>query len=203
MSVIKDLLPPQDIDALLGDVAEERARRSTLWYWSQLLAIVFVASWRDARAHSLIALRATATGLMTLTVAFYVALAIGRVLWVLSHGGYYIGSYWLTLPHFTDRWPYDPLAVIGSNALAFFLSGWAIVRFHRVHGIAMAMPFLAVMTLFASALLVILAMDTGTGTRPMPLGQFIAIFGTLFASVPGGILLGGIVGLRSGRSVRS
>jgi hypothetical protein len=49
MTTIKRLLPSQDIDALLGDIAEEAPRRSRLWHWCQLLAIVVVASWRDAR----------------------------------------------------------------------------------------------------------------------------------------------------------
>ncbi len=178
MTTLKRLLPSEEIDALLGDIAEEAPRRSRIWYWSQLLAIVVVASWHDTRKHPWLALRAIATGFVALTVCFGVALAVGRVLWLL--------------------WPYDPLGVVATNALGFALSGWAIVRFHRVHGIAMAMPFLIMMTLYALVVLAILATDTGPGTRPMPFRQFIAIFGTMFASVPGGILLGGVVGLCQG-----
>jgi hypothetical protein len=191
MTTLRRLLPSHDIDALLGDIAEERSRRSPLWYWSQLLAIVVVASWRDARRHPVIAVRALATGFIMLTVSFGVALAIGGALRALSSGGYYIGGYWLTFPHLTDRWPYDPLAVIATNAVAFFLSGWAIARFHRAHGIAMAMPFLVTTTLLALIPLAIVLTDTGPGTRSMPIGQMIGIFGTLYLSVPGGILLGG------------
>src|SRR5262249_13815668 len=65
MTALKRLLPSHDIDALLGDIAEERPRRSRFWYWSQLLAIVVVASWRDIRNHPLVALRAIVTGFAT------------------------------------------------------------------------------------------------------------------------------------------
>jgi hypothetical protein len=58
--MLERLLPSSDIDALLGDIAEEAPRRSRVWYWSQLFAVVVVASWRDVRAHTLLALRAFA-----------------------------------------------------------------------------------------------------------------------------------------------
>jgi hypothetical protein len=202
MRTLNRLFPCHDIDALLGDIAEERPRRSRFWYWCQLLAIVVVASWRDIRAHPLIALRAIVTGFATLTVWFGVALAIGYVLRVFSNGGYYFGGYWLTLPHFTDRWPYDPLAVITTNALGFFLSGWTIVRLHRAHGIAMVISFLIMATLLALTPLVIVLNDTGPGTRSMPIAQIVGILGTLFLSIPFGILLGGLLGLHSRRSLR-
>ena len=200
MTALKRLLPSHDIDGLLGDIAEERPRRSRFWYWSQLLAIVVVASWRDIRDHPLIALRAIVTGFAMLTVCFGVALAIGYVLRVLSNGGHYFGGYWLTLTHLTDRWPYDPLAVITTNALGFFLSGWTIVRLYRAHGIAMAISFLIMATLLALVPLVIVLNDTGPDTRSMPIAQIVGIFGTLFLSIPGGILLGGVLGLHSRRS---
>jgi hypothetical protein len=101
-----------------------------------------------------------------------------------------------TLPDLTDRWPYHPLVVIATNALGFFLSGWATVRLHRAHGIAMVMPFLVTMTLIALIPLVVVLTDTGPGTRRMPVYEIIAIFGPLFGSVPGGILLGGYAATR-------
>ena len=37
MTILNRLLPSQDIDALLGDIVEERQRgRSASWYWLQL-----------------------------------------------------------------------------------------------------------------------------------------------------------------------
>jgi len=197
MTTLKRLLPSHDIDALLGDVAEEQSRRSRLWYWSQLLAIVVVASWRDVRSYPLIALSAFATGCVALTVYFGAVMLIGRVILVLSNGGYYVSGYWLTLPNPPGPpHPYDVVIVIAINALGFVLSGWAIVRLHRDHGIATAIPFAVLTTLAALIPLAIVATDTGPGTRTMPFPEFIAMFGTLFLSIPGGILLGGYAATR-------
>jgi hypothetical protein len=149
MKLPKRLLPSQDIDALLGDIAEESRRRSRLWYWSQIAAALVVGSWRDVRKRPLLALRAIATGVVTLTVYFTVVAAIARVMWVLSNGGYYVGGHWLTLPRGPLPSPYGELAVLGVNSLGFVLSGWAVVRLHRDDGVAMALPFSAIMTSLA------------------------------------------------------
>jgi hypothetical protein len=191
MRFLKRLLPSEDIDALLGDIAEESRRRSRLWYWSQIAAAIVVGSWRDVRKHPLLAVRAVATGLVTLTIYFTIVAAIARVMWVLGNGGYYVGGYWLTLPREPLPSPYGEIAVLAVNSLGFGLSGWAVVRFHRAHGLAMAMPFLAIMTLLALIPLTIVVTDTGPGTRMMPIAQMIWTFGTMFLSIPGGILLGG------------
>jgi hypothetical protein len=197
MMTLKRLLPSQDIDALLGDIAEEAPRRSLIWYWSQLLAVVLVASWRELRRHPWLTLRAIATGFATLTLYFGTVQLTGRVIRVLSNGGYYIAGHWLTLPpRPMPPPPYDVLTVLIINALGFLISGWAIVRLHRAHGLAMTTPFLSLTTLMALVVLAILAGDTGPGTQPMPVRQFIVLFGTLFASIPLGILAGGLLGLK-------
>jgi hypothetical protein len=200
---LKRLLPAHDIDALLGDIAEEATRRSRRWYWAQLLAVVVVASWRDARRHPWLALRAVATGIATLNLYFGAVMLFGRVVRVLTNGGYYLAGHWLTLPHpLGPPPPYDTLAALVINALGFLASGWAVVRLHRRHGIAMAIPFAVLTTLGALIPLAIVATDTGPGARTMPFLEFITMFGTLFLSIPCGILLGGVLGLRSRRSVR-
>jgi hypothetical protein len=197
MSVLKRLLPSQDVDALIGDITEERSRRSRLWYWSQLLAIVVVASLRDARRHPLIALRAVATGCVALSTYFGAVMLLGRVIRVLSNGGYYVAGHWLTLSFPPGpRPPYDAVLVIAINALGFVLSGWAIVRMHRAHGIAMAMPFMALTTSLAVIPLAIVLADTGPGTRSMSALELFVTFGPLFLSIPGGILLGGYAATR-------
>jgi len=197
MRFLRRLLPSQDIDALLGDIAEESQHRSRLWYWSQLLAIVVVASWRDARSRPLIALRAVATGCVALSIYFGGVVLIGRVIRVLSNGGYYVAGHWLTLPHSPGPPPpYDTLAALAINALGFVLSGWAIVRLHRAFGIAMAIPFTVMMTSLALIPLAIVLADTGPGTRSMSSLELIATFGPLFLSIPGGILRGGYAATR-------
>jgi hypothetical protein len=196
MRTLKRLLPSQDIDALLGDIAEESRHRSSLWLWMQIAAAVVVGSTREMRAHPLLALRGVVTGVVTLTLYFTVVAALARVMWVLSNGGYYIGAYWLTLPRGPLPSPYGELAVLGVNLLGFGLSGWAIVRLHRAHGLAMAMPFLATMTSLALIPLTIVVTDTGPGTRTMPLMEMALTFGTMFVSIPAGVLLGGMLGVR-------
>lgn len=176
MRLLKRLLPTQDIDALLGDIAEESRRRSWLWYWSQVVAAIVVGSWREARKHPFLAVRAVAIGLATLTIYFSIAAAIARVIS-------------LTLPS-----PFGELAFLFVNALGFSFSGWTIVRLHRPHGVAMAMPFLVIMTLLALIPLTIVVTDTGPGTRTMPIVQMVCTFGTMFSSIPGGVFLGGVLG---------
>ena len=63
--MLRRLLPSHDIDALLGDIAEESRRRSRLWLWMQLAAVLIVGSWHDVRKHRLLALRAVSTGFAT------------------------------------------------------------------------------------------------------------------------------------------
>jgi hypothetical protein len=196
MRTLKRLLPSQDIDALLGDIAEESRRRSRLWFWMQIAAAVVDGSTREMRAHPLLALRAVATGVVTLTLYFTVVAAITHLMWVLANGGYYIGAYWLTLPRGPLPSPYGELAVIGVNLLGFGMSGWAVVRLHRSHGLAMAMPFLVTITSLAVIPLTIVVTDTGPGTRTMPLLEMAWTFGTLFVSIPAGVLLGGLLGVR-------
>jgi hypothetical protein len=196
MTILKRLLPSQDVDALLGDIAEESRRRSRLWFLMQLVAAVVIGSWRDVRKHPLVALRAVATGLVTLTIYFTIVAVVAHVIWVLANGGYYVGGYWLTLPRGPLPSPYGELAVFAVNTLGFGLSGWAVVRFHRAHGVAMAMPFLAIMTLLALIPLTIVVTDSGPGTRTMSVVQMIWTFGTMFWSIPGGVLLGGYAATR-------
>jgi hypothetical protein len=197
MTMLKRLFPSQDIDALLGDISEEAPRRSRLWYWSQLVAVVVVASWRDTRKHPWLTLRAMTTGFVTLTIYFGIVQFIGRIVRVLSNGGYYVAGHWLTLP--SRPLPPPPFDVLTAHviiALGFLITGCAIVRFHRAHGVALAMPFLLLTTLTGVVLLTVLATDTGPGTRPMPLREFVGIFGTMLVSIPIGTVAGSLLGLR-------
>jgi hypothetical protein len=197
MTTLKRLLPSRDIDALLGDVAEERSRRSRLWYWSQLLAIVVVASWRDVRSHPLIALRAVAIGCVTLASYFAIVLRLNDVIKALSYDGVSVGSHRITLPNpALFQPPYDVILVLAISLLGFALAGWAIVRLHRARGIAMAMLFVALMTSLALIPLAIVLTDDAPGARSMTISAIIWTFGPLFLSVPGGILLGGYAATR-------
>ena len=192
MTILSRLLPSQDIDALLGDIAEEAPRRSRIWYWSQLLVAVIVGSWRAARGHAWLALRAIATGAATLAAYFTIVLRINGMFQAWSNDGLSVSGHRLMLPNpALLQPPYDVILVLAVNLLGFTLSGSAIVRLHRAHGIALAMPFMAMMTSLALIPLAIVLADTGPGMRSMSALELIVTFGPLFLSIPGGILLGG------------
>jgi hypothetical protein len=197
MRLLELLFPSQDTDALLGDICEEARHRSRFWYWKQLLAAVVVGSWRDARRHPLLALRALATAIGAGTIYFTLVAAIARAMWVLSNGGYYVGGYWLTLPARPIPERYDLLVVLVVNSLGSGLSGWAATRFHRAHGIAMAMPYLAIMSLLSIILITAIVTDTGPGTRVLPLLGVLSIAATILVSGPVSALLGALAGVRS------
>jgi hypothetical protein len=191
MKILKRLLPAQDVDALLGDIAEEAPRRSRVWYWGQLLAVLIVGSWRDVRAHKWLAVRATVTGLLVLPVFFYPVSPIVYPVRVLSEGGYYVGPYWLTLPREALS-----IAPFFANLIAFGLSGWIVTRLHRAHGLAMVLPYLLLVCMIPAAAIMRLLTDTHAGRSligPSPL--FVAAELSIL-SLPVCVLFGALIGTR-------
>jgi hypothetical protein len=189
MTMLKRLLPSQDVDALLGDIEEESRRRSRLWFWGQIVAAVVVGSYRTVRKHPLLALRAVGVGLVTLVVVFAPAPRLLHVVRVMSDGaGYPVGPYWLTLP--PNAFRYFPELV---NVLGFATSGWMITRFHRAHGMEMLLPW--ALLVCALPLYVIVDALTYHG-RPMTLtGPVVGGFLSSL-SLPAWVVLGGVFGLR-------
>jgi hypothetical protein len=188
--LLRRLLPSQNIDALLGDIAEESRRRSRRWYWAQLAAVVMLASMRDVRRHPTLALRAIGVGLLTLVIAFAPASALLHVVRVLSEGGYYVGPYWLTLPPNAFRW--FPGVV---NTLGFAASGWTIARFHRAQGISLVLPWaLLISVVLAAFFITAVAVDTypTVWTAPKIGGLVITI------SLPAWVVAGGVLGVGRG-----
>lgn len=193
MTLLKRLLPAHDVDALLGDILEESRHRSRIWYWSQLLAVVLVASWKDLRTHKSLALRATVTGALALPVFFLPASLVVRVVRVLSEGGYYVGPYWLTLPR-NALLIVTPVLV---DLTGFGLSGWIVARFHRDHGFAMVLPYMLVVLLLATISLVRLL--TGYAASPVGLGGLSLMSVTrilAMLSLPACVAAGAVLGLK-------
>jgi hypothetical protein len=199
MTFLQRLLPSHDHESLLGDIKEEAPRRSRVWYWSQLVALVLVASWQDVRRHPKEAWAALLTGEVALAVCFAFATGVTRVMWTLQNGGYYLGGYWLTLPHGPLPAPYGGLVAIAINTLAMAFSGWVIARFNRAHGLAMVLPHMILMSLVALAPLASVINDNGPGIRVMTVAAMLWTIGSTYVSIPGGILLGGILGLPPAR----
>jgi hypothetical protein len=190
--LLNRLVPAQDHDALLGDLYEEyQRRRSLAWYWLQIFAAIIVGSWKDTRANRILALRAIAVGLALFPLAGLLHLRdrLAYVQVVLIYGLSNRPHHWLSVlgPHtfvFSDL-----ISVAG-----FVASGWVIVRLHRAHGIALVMPFTAVI-----AALTLTEFLTQAALMPVwfPRVVFILLlFGARTVAFPISILLGGYLAAR-------
>jgi hypothetical protein len=141
--LLKRLVPGQDHDVLLGDLNEEYQRgRSKTWYFLQILAAIVVGSWKDLRAHKIVAARAVATGIIAQL------LAVEALLWlrdVQTGGGLMLRGTWIGLPWYW-HYPYyrsTSFAVVTEleHIACYMLIGWLIVRLHRGHGVTMLFAF--------------------------------------------------------------
>lgn len=190
--LLTKLLPRHDHDALLGDLCEEYQRgRSLGWYWMQIVAGIAVGSWKDARAHWVLALRAIAVG--------NAVLAMIGVLRLRDRLAYFQVELIYGLSNQPHRW----LGILGPHTLIFSdltsvvgcaVSGWVIVRLHRAHGIALVMPFTAVIAVLTltDSLRQALAIPAALLIPASPRGVFLLLaLGTKCVLVPTGILLGG------------
>ena len=118
-----------DLDAaLLGDLVEERQRRSAIWYWRQVLFAICAGMWSAIRDHKALALRAVATGF---AMEYFVLL-----LWEHLTGPFNGDE----LPSVTmGTWVWSNLFVVITQTA----TGWVVARTHRAHRIAMVSAFLA------------------------------------------------------------
>jgi hypothetical protein len=130
MTILHRLLPSQDTDALLGDIAEEYAGgRSALWYGLQILAAIVIGSGKAVRANKGVALGAIAAG-FGFQMAFGNGLLLARI--AARHAGH------------PTTWLVDELLQVSSDMLL----GWSLVRLYRSHGITMLFAFRAAMLAF-------------------------------------------------------
>jgi len=148
MTILERLLPSQDLDALLGDITEEARRRSGLWYWGQIAAVIVVGSFRDVRRHPLMALRAIAVGFAALVV---MALMFQPILYGLLHLTDAVENIWFRSLDHAQRDTFGFSVVLVSVVPMFYgglaASGWVVGRFHRAHGITLVLPFAALVPL--------------------------------------------------------
>jgi hypothetical protein len=190
VTLLERLLPSQDINALLGDIDEERRHRSVLWYWGQIAAAIVVGSYREMRRHPLQALRAIGIGLfITLVVVLLLEPALTRIVRVLSEGaGYRVGPYSLTLP--PNGFRYFPVLV---NVLAFASSGWLIARLDRSRGVAIVLPWALIVCGLPAYAIVDFVTYHGPSivwTGPRTLGLMSSL------SLPVWVVVGGLIGLQ-------
>ena len=188
MRLLRRLFPSPDIDALLGDITEEARHRSRFWYCGQIAAVVVVGSFRELRRHPLLALRATAVGIVALVA--YISLWVG-----LFHG---LQQFAYTFP---DAFSLNQLGDIARRLViagvwlalltGFSLCGWIVGRLHRHHGIALVLPFAGLAGL---ATIVLLA------PQPADSRLIFAVRLIHFASVPATIVVGGYWSTRGVRT---
>jgi hypothetical protein len=138
-------------DALLGDLDEEhRKRQSRWWYWRQAIGAIVVGAADDIRRHKLLALRATAIGLLATWVFSRV---LGRPLnrffngWVLDQFIFTLGSHPFVMLWATNLFFWPGMITVS------LISGWIVARLHRRHA-GVLLPFMLVMfgQAFAQAL---------------------------------------------------
>jgi hypothetical protein len=104
--------------ALAGDLLEESARRrSTIWYWRQVLMAMVTGVWGAIFGHKLLALRAVATGCAVNGLCLF--------LW---------SKFLPTVPSMS----LTSLLIILLTQVA---TGWVVARTHREHAVPMVLVF--------------------------------------------------------------
>jgi hypothetical protein len=148
MNRLHRLLPSHDIDALLGDIAEEARHRTRLWYRAQIVAVILVGSWRDIRRHPWLALRAVGVGIAALAV---VALVFQPILDTVLRLSDVFQTVWLGSLSRAQRETFGVAVFFVSVTLLFYgglaASGWIVGRLHREHGITLVLPFATLVAL--------------------------------------------------------
>jgi hypothetical protein len=124
-SIAAWLLERMGIDVgLTGDLEECALGRSVMWYWGQVLMLVWIGTWNVILHNKLLALRAVATGC-----------AVNYV-WLL-----------LWLRFLPLRFPGTPMISIELIPwlliilFAHSVTGWVVARTHRAHPVPMVVVF--------------------------------------------------------------
>jgi hypothetical protein len=193
--IVRLLLPSQDTDAPLGDIAEEAQHRSRLWCWAQIVAIVFVGSWRDVRRHQLMALRAIGVGAAVLVLLAMVFEPSLKTLLNLANivQNTVLGS--------LDRSQRDAfgVTVFFASVISLFygglaVSGWVVGRLHREHGIALVLPFAMLVPLFMVGLALVVRITVPAASQAEIFRSWIDCVKVV--AIPVSILIGAYVSTR-------
>jgi hypothetical protein len=169
--------------ALAGDLLEECARRrSTIWYWRQVLIAIWIGIWCAIFDHKLLALRAVATGCAVNGVWLF--------LWSkFLHFGLPV------LPPDTKQLMIQSSACLLIILLTQTVTGWIVARTHRAHAIPMVVVFVIWLVSWYLG-------GAFSGQEPRILPHF-AWYVTPISTVVAGLLVGGIVGARPKRQPAS
>jgi hypothetical protein len=175
-------------DALTGDLEECARGHSVMWYWRQVLMVIWIGTWSVILRHKLLALRAVATGCAVNSVWLF--------LW------------WKFIPLL--RFPVTPtisvelIPYLLITLLAQSVTGWVVARTHRAHPVPMVVVFAIWLAAwfavdavpYVRGLLVYSNSINQTGFPGLYLVS-LAWYSLPEFAVVTGLLLGGILGSRS------
>jgi hypothetical protein len=172
-------------ESIAGDLVERYpAKRSSAWFWRQVLATIGAGAARDIRGHKLLAVRAVVAGFALLSVFG----SWTRILLNNAHGALWINGHWVQ----PGRWLRLVSVLYIWVALAGALSGWSVAYLHRAHRASMTIVFAGCFLLWQLVQLpVLLTMN------PPPTGFQVADFGIITLIIVLSIMLGGLWGDRA------
>jgi hypothetical protein len=107
------------LESLAGDLWEEhQQRRSSIWYWRQVVAAIALGACQDVRDHTWLAGRAVLTGYGFLYLYY------GLLISPLMDPGYF----WTLPPGIRG-----PMFIVLSGVVPMAAMGWLVGRLHRSH----------------------------------------------------------------------
>jgi hypothetical protein len=132
--LLNRLASPGNRESLIGDLVEQyQQRRSSVWYWRQVLLALVVGCVQDVRDHRLLAARALAIGwLLYGLFSFPVTWLSGVIRFRLEDWLAYTGHYSFWGVFWSGQLPGHVLVYIGCA-----MSGWIVARLHPARSAAM------------------------------------------------------------------
>jgi hypothetical protein len=173
-------------DSLVGDLLEQYPqRRSTAWYWRQVVTAIVVSAARDISAHKKLAVRAVAIGWLGYALLSFPAHWLAEIVnlrvqdWLVTSGRY---SFW---PVFLS----GPLSATLFACIAGAVIGWLVARLHPTHAVTMVCLFSVSVLLFELGLTGLLL----STQRHAPMPQAALMLPVVLAmGTPVSVLLGGL-----------
>jgi hypothetical protein len=181
-------------ESLVGDLLEQyQQKRSSVWYWRQVVTAMVASTTSEVAAHKLLAVRAVAVGALA-SVLFSVPVHwLGEIArasindWIVASGHY---SFW---PVFLS----GPVSITAFECVAGVAIGAIVARLHQAHAAAMVCLVSVSILLFEAGLVTLLLLST----QPhLPMPQAALVFPPLLAmGKPLSVLIGGLLCARSGQ----
>ena len=151
--LLKLLGPISQNEFLTGDLVEEfQSRRSVLWYWRQVMVVIFVHAGTQFRSYKRQSCSAILAGLMSLFVCGALVDFLEKMLEALSNGGLFIGGHVASLPyawgayyprsHYDSGHPYPFFFNFCAWLMCYAASGHIVRRLHGAHQASMLVAYL-------------------------------------------------------------